>query len=110
VSTSRRPRGTTGQSQWAQAAEIAVRRSAGLRGLDDVLAVEESPRDDGHVFVTVQAGPDHFLVEVRREPLDACGTTRCAGLLRPSRFVIERLETGRARRELLSATAPSGCG
>jgi hypothetical protein len=90
-----RLRGRTRATPWAQAAEIAVRHKTGLRGLDEVLAVDVE-HDGGEAVrrvVTVQAGGERFAAHVRREPLAACGVSRCAGVLRPSTFVVERLES-----------------
>jgi hypothetical protein len=106
-----RLRGRTGATPQAQAAEIAVRRRTGRRGVDAVAAVEEralSPhgRDGAAVeggaggdgggpsawVVLVAAGADRFAVTVRRRPLGGRGQSRCAGLLEPSTYAVDRVD------------------
>jgi Sucrase/ferredoxin-like len=98
-------RGRTIASPQAQAAEVAVRRRSGLRGLDEVVALGERslarPLDagageDGQAeadgwAVTVRAGDERLLVTVRRRALGAGGTSRCAGLLMPSSYMAEEI-------------------
>jgi Sucrase/ferredoxin-like len=97
-------RGRTIASPQAQAAEVAVRRRTGLRGLDEVVALGERsltrPLDAGAGeggqpeagwAVTVRAGDERLLVTVRRRALGAGGDSRCAGLLMPSSYVVEEI-------------------
>jgi hypothetical protein len=87
-------RGRTAATPPAQAAEVAVRRRTGLRGLDAVLAADERALDGEPPgwAVLVAAGPRRFLVTIRHRPLAARGYTRCAGLLEPSGYAVERVE------------------
>jgi hypothetical protein len=87
-----RLRGRTVLAPWAQAAEVAVRRKTGRLGLDGVRVAGELPTGEDEYLVAVDAGPEHWLVTVRRQPLDACGVSRCAGVLRPSAWVAGGLE------------------
>jgi Sucrase/ferredoxin-like len=87
-----RLRGRTVLPPWAQAAEVAVRRKTGRLGVDDVAVAWHEGAGDDEYEVGVVAGPEHWLVTVRREPLGACGTSRCAGVLRPSAWVAAHLE------------------
>jgi hypothetical protein len=90
-------RGRTSATPAAQAAEIAVRRKTGLRGLDDVLAVGEQPLGgpDGPplgCIVTVAAGPERWRVALYRRPTGACGGSRCDPSLRPAEWVVDELD------------------
>src|SRR2546423_5915570 len=72
-------RGRTGaRTQWAQYAEIAIRRHTGLRGLDDVLPVSEDPvetdlESEARV-VRVRAGLEMFAVTISRRASIGRGT------------------------------------
>jgi Sucrase/ferredoxin-like len=87
-----RLRGRTDLASWAQAAEVAVRRKTGRLAVDTVRVVGERATGDGDWEVAVDAGPERWLVTVRPEPLGLCGTSRCAGALRPSVWVATGLE------------------
>jgi hypothetical protein len=80
-------RGRTAVKPLAQAAEIEVRRRTGLSGIADVIATSV----DGEV-VTVRAAGDVFRVELSEGVGDEEEETRCAGPLRPVRFVVRSLE------------------
>jgi hypothetical protein len=92
-------RGRTAASPPAQAAEVAVRRRTGLRGVDDVVALDERPLAGARAgggepagwAVLVAAGPDRLLVTVARRRLGG-GHSRCAGLMEPSAYAVERIE------------------
>jgi hypothetical protein len=88
-----RLRGRTVLPPWAQAAEVAVRRKTGRLEVEAVsVAGHEQTTEDDEYAVSVDAGAERWLVTVRREPLADCGTSRCAGVLRPSAWVAARLE------------------
>ena len=84
-------RGRSSHSFAAQAAEIAVRESAGLDGVDEVL-VRSLRREGGGWAAEVAAGAGRYEVEVRVEEGEpthlTCSTTR---LSRPKRYVGEIL-------------------
>lgn len=79
---------TSVESQWAQFAEIAVRRRTGLRGLDDVLAVEEHTGDH-HGTVVVAAEGRKYEVLLRREPAASIAESRCSERIVLSSYVAE---------------------
>ncbi len=73
----------------AQAAELAVRESTGLLGLDEVLVRRIDPADE-RWHATVEAAGEVYEVTVRREEGEpthlTCSTAR---IRRPSRYVAE---------------------
>jgi hypothetical protein len=88
---------TAAPSQWAQYAEIAVRRHTGLRGLDDVLAVGESATEanssESEVrVVRVRAGSAAFDVTISRRTVIGRGPSRCNAVVAPSGYVTEALQ------------------
>jgi hypothetical protein len=90
-----RLRGRTVLAPWAQAAEVAVRRKTGRLGLGTVAVADARMTGDEEAeeyVVAVEAGPERWLATVRHETLDVCGTSRCAGVLRPSAWVVSVLE------------------
>jgi hypothetical protein len=87
-----RLRGRTALAPWAQAAEVAVRRKTGRSGVGAVTVTGAEEAGGDEYLVAVDAGPEHWLVTVRREALGACGTSRCAGVLRPSAWLATHLE------------------
>ncbi|MBP2337864.1 hypothetical protein JOF41_004042 [Saccharothrix coeruleofusca] len=85
---------TSAATPWAQYAEIAVRRHAGLRGLDAALAVDERPvpTDDGEARVVTVRGIDLFYeVVVHRSTAASSGTSRCAGRISPPAYRTESI-------------------
>jgi hypothetical protein len=96
-------RGRTGAvNQWAQYAEIAVRRHTGLRGLDDVIAlsdsVVETDLESEARNVRVRAGTDLFEVTISRRLSIGKGPSRCNAMVSPSGYITESIT--------LAATAP----
>jgi len=87
-----RLRGRTVLAPWAQAAEVAVRRKTGRLGLGMVAVADARMTGDEEYVVAVEAGPERWLATVRHEALGVCGTSRCAGVLRPSAWVVSGLE------------------
>jgi sucrase/ferredoxin-like protein len=95
-----RLRGRTVLAPWAQAAEVAVRRKTGRLGLGMVAVADARMTADpdkpaagaDEYVVAVDAGPERWLATVRQEALGVCGTSRCAGVLRPSAWVVSGLE------------------
>lgn len=90
-------RGRTGApTQWAQYAEIAVRKHTGLRGLDDVIAQHERPiatdlESEARV-VTVLAGGETFDVTISRRAEIGRGPSRCNGMVKPSGYITENIK------------------
>jgi hypothetical protein len=87
-----RLRGRTVLAPWAQAAEVAVRRKTGRLGLGTVAVADAQQSGDDEYVVAVEAGPERWLATVRHQALGVCGTSRCAGVLRPSAWVVSGLE------------------
>jgi hypothetical protein len=90
-------RGRTGAgTQWAQYAEIAVRKHTGLRGLDDVLALDEAPVETAAEsearLVHVRAGLATFAVTISRRSSIGRGPSRCNAMVAPSAYVTESLQ------------------
>jgi hypothetical protein len=77
---------TASPTQWTQYAEIAVRRHAGLRGLDDAVATGERLNADDTRTVTVRCPFGVYEVIVGREAADRAGSSRCAGKVAPTGF------------------------
>jgi hypothetical protein len=77
---------TASPTQWTQFAEIAVRRHADLRGLDDAVAIGERHDGDHTRTVTVQCPYGVYEVTVSREHSDRAGSSRCAGRIAPTGF------------------------
>ncbi|HEX6354009.1 sucrase ferredoxin [Actinophytocola sp.] len=83
-------------SSWSQHAEIAVRQGvSGVRGLDDVLAVDERPLldDPGSDtwMVRVRAAEQLFEVTVRHRTPARSRSSRCSSMVAPSGYVTERI-------------------
>jgi hypothetical protein len=72
-----------------------VRRKTGRLGLGTVAVADARMTGDDEAeeyVVAVEAGPERWLATVRHEALGVCGTSRCAGVLRPSAWVVSSLE------------------
>jgi hypothetical protein len=89
-------RGRTGAAtQWMQYAEIAVRKHTGLRGLDDVLALSETPVDTDLESeareVRVRAGAEVLAVVISRRTSIGRGPSRCNAMVSPSGYITESI-------------------
>ncbi|GAA0235034.1 hypothetical protein GCM10010492_37460 [Saccharothrix mutabilis subsp. mutabilis] len=85
---------TSAPSPWSQYAEIAVRKTFGLRGVDSVLAVDERPVEGGDVrVVTVQGLDNQYEVTVARSVAAASGASRCSGVIAPPAYTTRSIET-----------------
>ncbi|CAM3862007.1 sucrase ferredoxin [Kibdelosporangium persicum] len=86
---------TAAETQWAQYAEIVIRKQAGLRGLDDVVAVAEKPvRTDLESearAVTVRAGKQTYEVTISRRAVIGRGPSRCNAMVAPGGYITENV-------------------
>jgi hypothetical protein len=91
---------TAAETQWAQYAEIAIRKHTGLRGLDAVVAVGERPietdlESEARV-VTVLAGGDTFEITISRRSVIGRGPSRCNAMVAPGGYITENIALVRA--------------
>jgi hypothetical protein len=85
---------TSASTPWTQYAEIALRQHTGLRGLDDVLAIDErpaSPVEDDVRVVTVRGGDRRYEITVRRTRPANAAPNRCSGRIAPVGFQTETI-------------------
>lgn len=90
-------RGRTGApTQWMQYAEIAVRKHTGLRGLDDVIALDEevvaTDLESEARRVLVRAGSGTFSLVVSRRTNIGRGPSRCNAMVAPSGYITESIQ------------------
>jgi hypothetical protein len=90
-------RGRTGAvNQWAQYAEIAVRQHTGWRGLDDVLALDETvvetDLESEARMVRVRAGSTTVNVTISRRVSIGRGPSRCNAMVSPGGYITESIE------------------
>ncbi|AHH96077.1 sucrase ferredoxin [Kutzneria albida] len=82
---------TSAPTAYAQYAEIAVRRRAGLRGLDEAIAVGESrpdPVDENLRLVSVRTPEGVYEVAVRRGPAVDGAASRCSARIAPAGYSV----------------------
>ncbi|RSM76958.1 sucrase ferredoxin [Kibdelosporangium aridum] len=86
---------TAAETQWAQYAEIAIRRHTGLRGIDDVVTLSEreveTDLENEARAVTVRAAHETYEVTISRRAVIGRGPSRCNAMVAPGGYITENI-------------------